>query len=99
MITAYRWGWAHVPHFIHDPFYCYSYIFGNLLAIALYQHFQNNGEDFSEKIILLLSAGASKTPVEMLAQLGLDPAQKSLWEQAFHYVEKLIEALEGFGMR
>jgi oligoendopeptidase F len=99
MIPAYRWGWAHVPHFIHHPFYCYSYIFGNLLAIALYQHFQNNGEDFSEKIILLLSAGASKTPVEMLAQLGLDPAQKSLWKQAFHYVEKLIEALEAFGMR
>jgi oligoendopeptidase F len=98
MIPAYRWGWAHVPHFIHHPFYCYSYIFGNLLTIVLYQHFQNNGEDFSEKIISLLSAGASQTPMEMLAQLGLDPAQKSLWEQAFHYVEKLIEALEAFGM-
>jgi oligoendopeptidase F len=95
MIPAYRWGWAYVPHFIHHPFYCYSYIFGNLLAIALYQHFQNNGEDFSEKIISLLSAGASQAPIDLLAQLGLDPAQKSLWEQAFRYVEKLIDALEG----
>ncbi len=96
MIPAYRWGWAYVPHFIHHPFYCYSYIFGNLLAIALYQHFQNKGEDFSEKIISLLSAGASQAPIDVLAQLGLDPAQKSLWEQAFRYVEKLIDALEGF---
>ena len=95
MIPAYRWGWAYVPHFIHHPFYCYSYIFGNLLAIALYQHFQNNGEDFSEKIISLLSAGASQAPIDVLAQLGLDPAQKSLWEQAFRYLEKLIDALEG----
>lgn len=95
MLPAYRWGWAHVPHFIHHPFYCYSYIFGNLLAITLYHQFQNNGQDFSEKIISLLSAGASHPPTEILAQLGLGPAQKSLWEQAFHYVEKLIDALEG----
>ena len=95
MIPSYRWGWAYVPHFIHHPFYCYSYIFGNLLAIALYQHFQNNGQDCSERIISLLSAGTSQTPMEMLAQLGLGPAQKSLWEQAFHYVKKLIDALEG----
>ena len=99
MIPAYRWGWAHVPHFIHHPFYCYSYIFGNLLAIVLYQHFQDMGEDFSEKIIGLFTTGASQTPVEMLAQLGLDPAQKSLWEQAFRYVGNLIDALEGLGGR
>ncbi len=99
MIPAYRWGWAHVPHFVHHPFYCYSYIFGNLLAIVLYQYFQNTGEDFSEKIIGLFTAGASQTPMEMLAQLGLDPTQKSLWEQAFSYVEKLLDALEGLGMR
>ena len=95
MISDYRWGWAHIPHFIHHPFYCYSYIFGNLLAIALYQHFQNKGEDFLEKIIGLFSSGASQSPIEMFAQLGLDPAQKSLWEQAFRYVEGLIDALEG----
>ena len=95
MIPAYRWGWAHVPHFIHHPFYCYSYIFGNLLAIALYQHLQNHGDNFSENIISLLSAGASQTPTGMLAQLGLDPAEKSLWEQAFQQVEKLINLLEG----
>ena len=95
MISDYRWGWAHIPHFIHHPFYCYSYIFGNLLAIALYQHFQNKGEDFLGKIIGLFGSGASQTPIEMFAQLGLDPAQKSLWEQAFRYVEGLIDALGG----
>ena len=96
MIPAYRWGWAHIPHFIHHPFYCYSYIFGNLLAIALYQHVQNIGEDFLKKIIGLFSSGASQTPIEMIARLGLDPDQKSLWEQAFRYVESLMDALERF---
>jgi oligoendopeptidase F len=99
MMPAYRWGWAQVPHFIHHPFYCYSYVFGNLVAIIFYQHFQNNGEDFSEKLISLYSAGGSRPPKEMLAQLGLDPGQKSFWEQAFRYIEQLIDALEGLGMK
>ncbi len=96
MIPAYRWGWAYVPHFIHHPFYCYSYIFGNLLAIILYQNLQDKGEGFLEGIMDLLSTGSSQSPVEMLAQLGLDPGQKSFWEQPFRYVEGLIDALEEF---
>jgi oligoendopeptidase F len=96
MIPAYRWGWAYVPHFIHHPFYCYSYIFGNLLAIILYQNLQDQGEGFLERIMDLLSVGSSQSPVEMLAPLGLDPGQKSFWEQPFRYVEGLIDALEAF---
>ena len=96
MIPAYRWGWAYVPHFIHHPFYCYSYIFGNLLAIILYQNFQDKGDGFLKRIMDLLSAGASQSPVETLAPLGLNPGQKSFWEQPFRYVEGLIDALEAF---
>jgi oligoendopeptidase F len=96
MIPAYRWGWAYVPHFIHHPFYCYSYIFGNLLAIILYQNLQDQGEGFLERIMDLLSTGSSQSPVEMLAPLGLDPGQESFWEQPFRYVEGLIDALEAF---
>ena len=94
MISSYRWGWAYVPHFIHHPFYCYSYIFGNLLAIILYQNLQDEGEAFLEKIMHLFSTGTSQSPAEMLAPLGLDPGQKSFWEQPFRYVEGLIDALE-----
>jgi oligoendopeptidase F len=96
MIPAYRWGWTHIPHFIHRPFYCYSYIYGNLLAMVLYQNLQDKGENFLEEIRDLLSTGCSQSPMEMLTQLGLDPREKSLWEQAFRYVEGLIDALEAF---
>lgn len=94
MIPDYRWGWALVPHLVRHPFYCYSYIFGNLFAMALYQHLENKGENFLQKIIRLFSAGASQTPMEMLTQLGLHSEQKPFWWQAFHYVEGLIDALE-----
>jgi oligoendopeptidase F len=94
MIPDYRWGWTYIPHFIHRPFYCYSYIFGNLLSAILYQNYRDKGGDFLEKIILLFSAGCSQAPLEMLAELGLDPGKKSFWAQAFQYVEGLIDALE-----
>jgi oligoendopeptidase F len=94
MIPQYQWGWAHIPHFIHHSFYCSSYIFGSLLAMVLYQNLQDKGEGFLEKIMDLLSTGSSLAPVEMFAQLGLDPAKKSLWEKALRYVENLIDALE-----
>ncbi len=94
MIPDYRWGWAHVPHFIRHPFYCYSYIFGNLLAMALYQGLETKGENFLQEIIRLFSTGASQTPMEMLTQLGLHSEQKPFWLKAFHYVEGLIDALE-----
>jgi len=99
MMPTYQWGWTHVPHFIHRPFYCYSYIFGNLLAMTLHQNLQGRGEDFLQKIIHLLSSGASKSPMEMLTQVGLDLTQKSLWEQAFGYIEGLIKSLEIFEKR
>lgn len=94
MIPAYRWGWAYVPHFIHHPFYCYSYIFGNLLAIILYQNLQDKGEGFLRKIVDLLRAGSLQSPLQMLAPLGLDPGEKSFWKQPFRYVEGLVAALE-----
>ena len=34
------------PHFIHSRFYCYAYVFGQLLVLALYRLFQEEGPPF-----------------------------------------------------
>ncbi|HEU5395110.1 MAG TPA: M3 family oligoendopeptidase, partial [Candidatus Methylomirabilis sp.] len=37
---GYRWGWSYIPHFIHTRFYCYAYVFGELLVLALYRMYR-----------------------------------------------------------
>ncbi|MBF0475766.1 MAG: M3 family oligoendopeptidase, partial [Deltaproteobacteria bacterium] len=94
MIPSYRWGWTYIPHFIHYHFYCYSYVFGQLTSLALYQALLDQGPDFIDKIIHLLSLGGSRAPLQILSDLGWDPAAPAFWTQGFTFLEKLIDELE-----
>ena len=64
MIPAYRWGWSYISHFIHARFYCYSYVFGELLVLALYQKYRHEGAAFVPAYLDLLRAGGSARPDE-----------------------------------
>ena len=59
-----RWGlhWALVPHIVHERFYCYAYVFGQLLVLALYRTYQEEGSPFVPKFMRLLESGGSDTP-------------------------------------
>jgi len=94
---AYRWGWTYIPHFVHSPFYCYSYIFGNLLSVMLFDNFTDQGDRFMKRIIHLFSSGSSEAPLEMLNEIGLDPKDNSFWDRAFQYMAGLIDCLEMYG--
>jgi len=94
MIDGYRWGWTYIPHLFHRPFYCYSYIFGNLFSIMLFQNYQEKGDGFLETIIDLLKTGSSRAPIEMIKEMGLDIENKDCWELAFKYMEDLIHSWE-----
>ncbi|MFH1489337.1 MAG: M3 family oligoendopeptidase [Pseudomonadota bacterium] len=94
MPQAYRWGWTCIPHFFHRPFYCWNYIFGNLLAIILYVRYCRE-KDFLGDIIRLLSAGASRPPLEMLSDMGLNVSEDGFWDSAFGFMEERIDALAG----
>jgi oligoendopeptidase F len=89
MLPGGQWGWTLVPHFIHRPFYCMNYVFGNLLAVVLFERY-NRDPGSIEQILSLLSAGASRSPLERLNDTGLDPAKKGFWEPSFGYMERLI---------
>ena len=83
LLPVYRWGWSYIPHFIHSRFYCYSYSFGELLTLALYQRYLDQGEDFVPGYLRLLESGGSQRPEHALAQMRIDINQPEFWDRGF----------------
>ncbi len=95
MIPAYRWGWSYISHFIHARFYCFSYVFGELLVLALYQKYKAEGTKFVPAYRRLLSAGGSESPTELLEPLGVDLRDPEFWGQGYALVRGLLGELKG----
>ena len=93
MPDGYRWGWSYIPHFIHSRFYCYSYVFGQLLVLALYRMYKDEGKSFVPKYLALLEAGGSDTPEALLKPLGVDIHKSEFWQKGFEEVKGLVEKL------
>lgn len=94
MPEDYRWGWSYIPHFIHSRFYCYSYVFGQLLVLALYRLYREEGKAFVPKYLALLEAGGSDSPDALLKPLGVDIRDANFWRKGFAELKTLIERLE-----
>ena len=90
---GYRWGWSYIPHFIHSRFYCYSYVFGQLLVLALYRMYKDEGKSFVPKYIALLEAGGSDTPDALLKPLGVDIHKAEFWQKGFEEIRTLTTKL------
>jgi oligoendopeptidase F len=88
---GYRWGWSYIPHFIHTRFYCYSYVFGELLVLALYRMYKEQGQAFVPKYIGLLEAGGSAAPEALLAPLGVNFRDAGFWQKGFDEVRGLVD--------
>jgi oligoendopeptidase F len=87
----YRWWWSYIPHFIHSPFYCYAYGFGELLVLALYQMYQHEGPTFVPKYLDLLAAGGSEAPATLLQRIGVDVTQPEFWQLGLQPIGALVE--------
>jgi oligoendopeptidase F len=86
-----RWGWIGIPHFIHSRFYCYSYAFGQLLVLALYRRYSEEGDRFVPRYLDLLAGGGSGTPEELLGRVGIDVHRPEFWQQGFATLGELVE--------
>ncbi|MDR3782216.1 MAG: M3 family metallopeptidase, partial [Candidatus Nitrosotalea sp.] len=85
--------WTCIPHFYHSPFYCYSYSFGNLLSLSLYQRYRKEGARFSSTYVNILSAGGSKKPEDLLKEHGIDITSESFWQEGFEYIKNQTDRL------
>lgn len=91
----YRWWWLYISHFIHVPFYCYAYAFGELLVFALYQQYLREGEAFVPKYLDLLSAGGSDSPQKLLAPLGIDTSDPNFWNTGLEFLRSMVREAQG----
>jgi oligoendopeptidase F len=91
---GYRWGWSYIPHFIHSRFYCYSYVFGELLVLSLYRRYKEGGRAFVPKYIRLLEAGGSESPEAILRPLDVDFHDPAFWQKGFDEIRALVERAE-----
>lgn len=85
--------WICIPHFYHDPFYCYSYSFGNLLALSLFERYKKEGRDFVPSYVEILAAGGSQKTESLLLQHGVDIRSEQFWRDGFEYVRGQVKRL------
>lgn len=86
--------WSYVPHFLHTPGYVYAYAFGELLVLALYNIYREQGDSFAPKYIDLLAAGDSDWPDKLLATVGVDLNDPGFWGKGVDAIRDLIEQEE-----
>ena len=85
----YAWWWLYIPHFVHSPFYCYAYAYGELLVLALIARYDAEGDAFVPRYLELLAAGGSDTPDALLARIGLDVADPGFWAGGVRLLEQM----------
>ncbi|HEX9671706.1 MAG TPA: M3 family oligoendopeptidase [Thermoanaerobaculia bacterium] len=90
--------WLSIPHIYHTPFYCYAYSFGQLLVLALYRRYREQGDAFKPVYMKLLAYGGSARPQEVLAEAGIDVTDRAFWQGGFDLVRGMIEELEATGL-
>jgi oligoendopeptidase F len=91
---GYRAWWSYVPHFIGSPGYVYAYAYGQLLALSVYQQYEQRGEDLVPRYLDLLAAGGSRSPEELGQIVGIDLADPGFWDAGLDLVERQLQAAE-----
>lgn len=90
----FKWEWVAIPHFYNSPFYVYAYSFGQLLVLALYQMYKQEGEAFKPKYLKILSYGGSEAPIKVLKQAGIDVTSEAFWQGGYDVIARMIKDLE-----
>jgi len=94
LTEGYLSWWSYIPHFIGSPGYVYAYAYGQLLALSVYQRYEQTGAELVPRYLELLAAGGSRSPQELGAIVGVDLADPGFWESGLDLVERQLEEAE-----
>lgn len=90
----FKWEWAVIPHIFYTPFYVYAYAFGQLLVLALFRAYKQEGKSFIPKMHKLLSTGGSLPPAEVLKNAGFDFTDPAFWQGGFDVMSEIVDEIE-----
>jgi oligoendopeptidase F len=91
---GYRSWWSYIPHFINTPGYVYAYAYGQLLALSVYERYEERGSEFVPQYLALLAAGGSRSPEELGRLVDVDLTDPGFWEAGLDLVERQLEEAE-----
>ncbi len=86
--------WSYISHFINAPGYVYAYAFGELLTLALYNRYRQEGASFVPKYLEVLAAGGSDSPERILAHVGVDLNDPAFWQEGLSAIEAMVSEVE-----
>ncbi|MEX1218631.1 MAG: M3 family oligoendopeptidase [Acidimicrobiales bacterium] len=90
----YRSWWSYIPHFIGSPGYVYAYAYGQLLALAVYARYEDEGDAFVPSYLELLRAGGSKSPEDLGRIVGVDLTDPRFWDGGLAIIDAQLTAAE-----
>ena len=94
LTEGYRSWWSYIPHFIGTPGYVYAYAYGQLLALSVYQLYEERGTSFVDSYLELLRQGGSKSPQELGHIVGVDLSDPTFWDGGLSIIEEQLNAAE-----
>jgi oligoendopeptidase F len=94
LTEGYRSWWSYIPHFIGSPGYVYAYAYGQLLALSVYERYEQTGAELVPRYLQLLAAGGSRSPEELGQIVGIDLADPGFWDAGLDLVERQLREAE-----
>ena len=86
--------WSYIPHFLSTPGYVYSYAFGELLVLSLYNIYQQDPDGFVPLYLELLGRGGSGSPYELLKPFNIDLDDCAFWQGGMKIIDDMLGSVE-----
>jgi oligoendopeptidase F len=93
LTDGYQMWWSYLGQLFTDPGSNYSYIYGQLSALALLSRFEADPAGFGAGFHELLRAGDTRPPTDLLATVGVHTTEPGDWRLAAATLRDRVEQL------
>lgn len=88
-----KWWWTMKLHFFmaNYRYYNYPYVYAQLFVYAMYRLYKEQGKKFVPKLKTLLSAGSSRSPRNLAAEIGFDVTTEEFWQKGIDQFNEFVK--------